>query len=59
MPGPSNLNTFRLFAFRFTFEVLDPVFFAPGAAGNAFRGAFWSHLPADCLCSGMSGRSSL
>lgn len=32
--------TFRLFAFRFTFEALDPVVFPPGAAGNAFRGAF-------------------
>jgi hypothetical protein len=32
--------TFRLFGFRFTFEALDPVFFPPGAAGNAFRGAF-------------------
>jgi hypothetical protein len=31
---------FSLFAFRFTFEALDPVFFPPGAAGNAFRGAF-------------------
>jgi len=32
--------TFRLFGFRFTFEAADPVFFPPGAAGNAFRGAF-------------------
>lgn len=32
--------TFRLFAFRFTFEAVDPVFFPPGSAGNAFRGAF-------------------
>src|SRR5205085_10040271 len=31
---------FSLFAFRFTFEALDPVFFPPAAAGNAFRGAF-------------------
>ncbi len=31
---------FALFAFRFFFEVIDPVFFPAGAAGNAFRGAF-------------------
>jgi hypothetical protein len=31
---------FRFYAFRFTFEVLDTACFQPGAAGNAFRGAF-------------------
>jgi hypothetical protein len=38
--GHQSPVTFRLFAFRFTFEALDPVVFPPGAAGNAFRGAF-------------------
>jgi hypothetical protein len=31
---------FRFFAFRVTFQALDPVHFPPSAAGNAFRGAF-------------------
>jgi hypothetical protein len=35
-----SLMPFSLFAFRFTFETLDSVSFSPGAAGNAFRGAF-------------------
>jgi CRISPR-associated endoribonuclease Cas6 len=39
-PPASLVVTFCLFGFRFTFEAIDPVFFPPGAAGNAFRGAF-------------------
>ena len=31
---------FCLLAYRFSFQTLDPVRFAPGAAGNIFRGAF-------------------
>lgn len=31
---------FSLFAYRFTFAAMDPVRFAPGSAGNTFRGAF-------------------
>jgi hypothetical protein len=31
---------FQLFILRLTFRALDPVRFAPGAAANAFRGAF-------------------
>jgi hypothetical protein len=40
---------FRCSAFRFSFTALDPVFFAPGAAGNSFRGAL-GHIFRNVVC---------
>jgi CRISPR-associated endoribonuclease Cas6 len=36
--------TFSLYAYRFEFQAVDAVYFAPGSAANAFRGAFGSIL---------------
>jgi hypothetical protein len=45
----SSPMVFRCSAFRFSFIALDPIFFAPGAAGNSFRGAF-GHIFRKVVC---------
>jgi len=37
--SPSLAATFELFAFRFQFVALEPLYFPPGKAGNVIRGA--------------------
>ncbi len=41
---PGQVSTFELFAFRFSFRALGPMYFPPGKAGNVIRGALGSIL---------------
>ena len=47
--GSLRPTVFSCLGFRFTFRALDAVFFPPGAAANAFRGAF-GHIFRQIAC---------